>query len=417
VTQANSSEGARGSFVVLGLLSTFGPISLDLYLPALPQLAAELEASTSAAQLTITACLIGLAVGQVIAGPLSDRYGRKRPLMVGLVAYALASLACAFAWSISVLLVLRLIQGLAGAAGIVIARAVARDLYEGRRLVVFFSRLVLVSGLAPVIAPVLGGQLNRVMTWRGIFGVLAGIGVMLVLAGLLGLRESLPPERRVTGGLADTLRGFAVLIRDRFFLGVALAGGLAGASMFAYIAGGTFVLQRIYGLSPQGFSLAFGLNSVGIMVAAQLSGRLTRRLSPLRVLAAGLAVNLLGALCLLATVLLGVGLPFLLGSLFVMVSAIGLILPTSTALGLSNYPNRAGTASALLGLLQYLVGGLAAPLVGLAGENSAVPLGLVAGSASAGACLVFAWLVVPPLLARRRADALSQPAEPPLTQG
>jgi DHA1 family bicyclomycin/chloramphenicol resistance-like MFS transporter len=417
VTQANSSEGARGSFVVLGLLSTFGPISLDLYLPALPQLAAELEASTSAAQLTITACLIGLAVGQVIAGPLSDRYGRKRPLMVGLVAYALASLACAFAWSISVLLVLRLIQGLAGAAGIVIARAVARDLYEGRRLVVFFSRLVLVSGLAPVIAPVLGGQLNRVMTWRGIFGVLAGIGVMLVLAGLLGLRESLPPERRVTGGLADTLRGFAVLIRDRFFLGVALAGGLAGASMFAYIAGGTFVLQRIYGLSPQGFSLAFGLNSVGIMIAAQLSGRLTRRLSPLRVLAAGLAVNLLGALCLLATVLLGVGLPFLLGSLFVMVSAIGLILPTSTALGLSNYPNRAGTASALLGLLQYLVGGLAAPLVGLAGENSAVPLGLVAGSASAGACLVFAWLVVPPLLARRRADALSQPAEPPLTPG
>jgi DHA1 family bicyclomycin/chloramphenicol resistance-like MFS transporter len=399
------------------LLSTFGPISLDLYLPALPQLAAELEASTSAAQLTITACLIGLAVGQVIAGPLSDRYGRKRPLMVGLVAYALASLACAFAWSISVLLVLRLIQGLAGAAGIVIARAVARDLYEGRRLVVFFSRLVLVSGLAPVIAPVLGGQLNRVMTWRGIFGVLAGIGVMLVLAGLLGLRESLPPERRVTGGLADTLRGFAVLIRDRFFLGVALAGGLAGASMFAYIAGGTFVLQRIYGLSPQGFSLAFGLNSVGIMIAAQLSGRLTRRLSPLRVLAAGLAVNLLGALCLLATVLLGVGLPFLLGSLFVMVSAIGLILPTSTALGLSNYPNRAGTASALLGLLQYLVGGLAAPLVGLAGENSAVPLGLVAGSASAGACLVFAWLVVPPLLARRRADALSQPAEPPLTPG
>ncbi|HLL63210.1 MAG TPA: multidrug effflux MFS transporter [Propionibacteriaceae bacterium] len=416
MTQANSSGGARG-FVVLGLLSTFGPISLDLYLPALPQLAAELEASTSAAQLTITACLIGLAVGQVIAGPLSDRYGRKRPLMVGLVAYALASLACAFAWSISVLLVLRLIQGLAGAAGIVIARAVARDLYEGRRLVVFFSRLVLVSGLAPVIAPVLGGQLNRVMTWRGIFGVLAGIGVMLVLAGLLGLRESLPPERRVTGGLADTLRGFAVLIRDRFFLGVALAGGLAGASMFAYIAGGTFVLQRIYGLSPQGFSLAFGLNSVGIMIAAQLSGRLTRRLSPLRVLAAGLAVNLLGALCLLATVLLGVGLPFLLGSLFVMVSAIGLILPTSTALGLSNYPNRAGTASALLGLLQYLVGGVAAPLVGLAGEDTAVPLGLVAGSASAGACLVFAWLVVPPLLARRRADALSQPAEPPLTPG
>ena len=417
MAQANSSEEVRASFVVLGLLSTFGPISLDLYLPALPQLAAELAVSTSAAQLTITACLIGLAVGQVIAGPLSDRFGRKRPLMVGLVAYALASLACAFAWSISVLLVLRVIQGLAGAAGIVIARAVARDLYEGRRLVVFFSRLVLISGLAPVIAPVLGGQLNRVMTWRGIFGVLAGIGVVLVLAGLFGLSESLPPERRVTGGLADTLRGFAVLVRDRFFVGVALAGGLAGASMFAYIAGGTFVLQRIYGLTPQGFSLAFGVNSVGIMAAAQLSGRLSRRMSPVRVLALGLAVNLLGALCLLATVLLGLGLPFVLGSLFVMVSAIGLVLPTSTALGLSNYPNRAGTASALLGLLQYLVGGIAAPLVGLAGEETPVPLGVVAGSASAAACLVFAGLVVPPLLARRRTDALKRPAEPPLTPG
>ena len=415
--QADFAPTARRDIVVLGMLSTFGPISLDLYLPALPQLAAELEASPSAAQLTITACLIGLAVGQVVAGPLSDRFGRKRPLMVGLVAYALASLACAFAWSISVLLLLRLIQGLAGAAGIVIARAVARDLYEGRLLVIFFSRLVLVSGLAPVIAPVLGGQLNRVMTWRGIFGVLAGIGLVLVLAGWLGLKESLPRQKRAAGGVVATLRGFGLLIKDRFFVGVALAAGFAGASMFAYIAGGTFVLQRIYGLTPQGFSLAFGLNSVGIMTAAQVSGRLTRRMSPVRVLAAGLAVNLAGSLSLAVSVLLDLGLPFVLASLFVMVSAIGMILPTSAALALSNYPERAGTASALLGLLQYVVGGLAAPLVGLAGEQTAVPLGLVTGSASVGACLVFAVLVVPPILARRRTAVLSQPAEPPLTPG
>ncbi len=415
--QANSPAPARRNIVVLGMLSTFGPISLDLYLPALPQLAAELEASPSAAQLTITACLIGLAVGQVVAGPLSDRFGRKRPLMIGLVAYAVTSLACAFAWSISVLLLLRLIQGLAGAAGIVIARAVARDLHEGRQLVIFFSRLVLVSGLAPVIAPVLGGQLNRVMTWRGIFGVLAGIGVVLVLAGWLGLKESLPREKRVAGGVLATLRGFAALAKDRFFVGVALAAGLAGASMFAYIAGGTFVLQRIYGLSPQGFSLAFGLNSLGIMAAAQVSGRLTRRLSPVRVLSIGLAINLTGSLCLAVSTLVGLGLPFVLGSLFVMVSAIGLILPTSTALALSNYPERAGTASALLGLLQYVVGGLAAPLVGLAGEQTAVPLGIVTLSASTGACLVFAVLVIPRILERRRADVLSRSAEPPLTPG
>ena len=219
------------------MLSTFGPLSLDLYLPALPELAADLGASTSAAQLTLTSCLVGLAAGQVVAGPLSDRFGRRRPLLIGLAAYALASIACAFAGSVAVLIGLRLVQGLAGAAGLVIARAVARDLYEGRALVVFFSRLVLVAGLAPVIAPVLGGQLSRVMSWRGIFGVLAAFGVALLLAGWFGVRETLPLERRVTGGMVEALRGFGILLRDRLFVGAALSAGLAGASLFAYIAG------------------------------------------------------------------------------------------------------------------------------------------------------------------------------------
>jgi DHA1 family bicyclomycin/chloramphenicol resistance-like MFS transporter len=399
------------------MLSTFGPLSLDLYLPALPELAADLAASTSAAQLTLTACLVGLATGQVIAGPLSDRFGRRRPLLIGLAAYTLTSIACAFAWSITVLVVLRLAQGLAGGAGLVIARAVARDLYEGRALAVFFSRLVLVAGLAPIIAPVLGGQLSRVMSWRGIFGVLAGIGLALLLVGLIGVRETLPTQRRVAGGLTGVLRGFGVLLRDRLFVGAALSAGLAGASMFAYIAGSTFVLQRIYGLSPQGFSLAFGVNSVGIMAAAQLSGVLVHRWSALRILAAGLLMNLAGAVALATTVLLGLGLPFLLGSLFVMVSAVGLVLPNSTALALAHYPDQAGTASALLGLLQYAVGGLAAPLVGLAGEDSAVPLGLVAATASLSGCAVFGLLVVP-VVRRSRADAeVHEAPEPPYAAG
>jgi DHA1 family bicyclomycin/chloramphenicol resistance-like MFS transporter len=399
------------------MLSTFGPLSLDLYLPVLPALAAELAASTSATQLTLTACLIGLAAGQVVAGPLSDRFGRRRPLLIGLAAYALASIACAFAGSVAVLIVLRLVQGLAGGAGLVIARAVARDHYEGRALVIFFSRLVLVAGLAPIIAPVLGGQLSRVMSWRGIFGVLAGIGVALLLVGLVGVRETLPAQRGVAGGMVGVLRGFGVLLRDRLFVGAALSAGLAGASMFAYIAGSTFVLQRIYGLSPQGFSFAFGVNSVGIMAAAQLSGLLVHRWSALRILAAGLVMNLLGAAALALTVLLGLGLPFVLGSLFVMVSAIGLVLPNSTALALAHYPDRAGTASALLGLLQYAVGGLAAPLVGLAGEDTAVPLGLVAATASLTACGVFGLLVVP-VVQRSRADAAVHEApEPPYPAG
>lgn len=391
--------------VVLGLLSTFGPISLDLYLPALPQLAVELGASPSAAQLSITTCLLGLAVGQLVAGPLSDRYGRRRPLVFGLALYLLASAACALAPTITALLVLRLVQGLAGAAGIVIARAVARDLYAGRELVIFFSRLILISGLAPVIAPVLGGQLNRVMTWRGIFGVLAGLGLLLLLAGLFGLRETLPPARRTRGGLKVTLAGFRSLLADRFFVGAALASGLAGASMFAYIAGATFVLQEIYGLSPQGFSYAFGINSVGILLCGQIGGSLARRWPASRVFGLGLALNLLGAAALAATVLLGLGLPFILGSLFVLVSAIGLVLPTASALALADYPHQAGTAASLLGLGQYVCGALVAPLVGIAGEATAVPLGLVAFSASAAASLVYLLLVLPGVRARRVAGA------------
>jgi DHA1 family bicyclomycin/chloramphenicol resistance-like MFS transporter len=408
VTSAVDPPHRIRAIVVLGLLSTFGPISLDLYLPALPQLADELRASPSAAQLTITACLLGLATGQLVAGPLSDRFGRRRPLIIGLVAYLLTSLACAFAPSVAVLVVLRLLQGLAGAAGLVIARAVARDLYSGRELLIFFSRLILISGLAPILAPVLGGQLNRVMTWRGIFAVLAGFGLVLLLAGLLGVRESLPPERRRSGGLTSTLAGFRELLTDRLFVGSALASGLAGASMFAYIAGATFVLQRIYGLSPQGFSFAFGANSLGIVAMSQLGSRLAVRWTPVGVLALGLGLNLVGASGLAVTVLTGLSLPYLLGSLLVMVSAVGLVFPTATTLALADYPHQAGGASSLLGLGQYIGGAVVAPLVGIAGEETAVPLGVVALAASVCASSVFAGLVVP-VLRRRDGGSSSQP--------
>ena len=382
------------------MLSTFGPISLDLYLPSLPELATDLGTSTSSAQLTITACLLGLAVGQLIAGPLSDQFGRRRPLMIGLVCYLLASLACAFAPTIELLLVLRLLQGLAGAAGLVIARAVARDLYEGRALLIFFSRLILVSGLAPVVAPLIGGQLARVMDWRGIFVVLAGFGLLLVVAGLVGVPESLPPERRSAGGLRDNLVGFRELLGDRVFLGAAFASGLAGAAMFAYIAGATFVLQRIYGMSAQGFSYAFGVNALGIMALSQIGARLARSRPATQVLGAGLAMNLLGAVGVLVSVLTGAGLVPLLVALWVMVSGVGLVFPPATTLALADYPHQAGRASSLLGLGQYLAGALAAPLVGIAGEDSALPMGVVVVGASLSAGLVFRLLVVRTL--RRR---------------
>jgi DHA1 family bicyclomycin/chloramphenicol resistance-like MFS transporter len=386
--------------VVLGLLTMFGPLSLDLYLPALPQLADDLATSASAAQLSITACLVGLALGQLVAGPLSDRLGRRRPLIVGLLAYLLASIACALAPSVEVLVALRLIQGLAGAAGIVISRAIARDLYSGRALMIFFSRLLLIAGLAPVLAPILGGQLSRIMDWRGIFLVLAGFGAVLLLAGWFGLRETLPPQRRVVGGFGRTLHGYNTLVHDRFFVGCALSSGLAGASMFAYIAGSTFVLQRIYGMSPQGFSLVFGCISLGLVAAAQGGARLALVWPLTRVLALGLAINLTGATALLITVISGLPLAALIGSLVVMVCAVGVIFPTANALAMADYPDLAGTASSLQGLSQFVFGAIAAPLVGIAGEHTAVPLGIVTTSVSLCAMASFVSLVRPVVRAR-----------------
>jgi MFS transporter, DHA1 family, multidrug resistance protein len=386
--------------VVLGLLTMFGPLSLDLYLPALPQLADDLGTSTSAAQLSITACLVGLALGQLVAGPLSDRLGRRRPLIVGLSAYLVASVACALAPSVTVLVVLRFIQGLGGAAGIVISRAIARDLYSGRALMIFFSRLLLIAGLAPIIAPILGGQLSRIMSWRGIFGVLAAFGAVLLLAGWFGLRETLPPERRVVGGFRRTLHGYNTLVHDRFFVGCALSSGLAGASMFAYIAGSTFVLQRIYGMSPQGFSLIFGGISFGLVAAAQGGARLALIWPLTRVLALGLAINLTGATALLVTVVTGLPLAALIGALVIMVCAVGLIFPTANALAMADYPDLAGTASSLQGLSQFLFGAIAAPLVGIAGEQTALPLGIVTTSVSLCAMASFVGLVLPVVRAR-----------------
>jgi MFS transporter, DHA1 family, multidrug resistance protein len=397
---ADAARPRARTVVVLGGLTMFGPLSLDLYLPALPQLADDLNASASAAQLSITACLVGLAVGQLVAGPLSDRLGRKRPLMIGLVAYLLASVACALAPSVTVLIVLRLIQGLGGAAGIVISRAIARDLYSGSALMIFFSRLLLVAGLAPVLAPILGGQLSRIMSWRGIFGVLAGFGAVLLLAGWFGLKETLPPERRVIGGFRPTLQGYNRLLHDRFFVGCALSSGLAGATMFAYIAGSTFVLQKIYGMSPQGFSFVFGGISLGLVAAAQAGARIALVWPLTRVLALGLIINLLGAASLLVTVISGLPMGVLIGALLVMVCAVGLIFPTANALAMADYPDLAGTASSLQGLSQFLFGAIAAPLVGIAGEQTALPLGIVTTAVSICATASFVSLVMPVVRAR-----------------
>ncbi|MCW2945128.1 MAG: drug resistance transporter, Bcr/CflA subfamily [Actinoallomurus sp.] len=379
-------------FFILGALSAIGPLSIDMYLPALPKLTHDLSASASLVQLTLTACLVGLAAGQVVAGPISDLWGRRRPMLAGVIIYTIASLLCVVAPSVQVLIALRLVQGAAGAACIVISRAVVRDLHDGPAAARFFSLLMLVNGVAPVAAPVVGAQVLRFTSWRGVFVVLAVMGALMAVS-VLGLRETLPPSDRHAGGLRSSLRTFAELCADRVFMGYALAGGLAFAAMFAYIAGSPFVIQNMYGLSPQAYSLIFGVNSLGIVAFGQVSGWLSGRFPMRTLLATGLVISLLGGVLLLVAVFTGLGLPGVLVALFLVVSAIGLTMPNSIALALSGRPpNVAGSASALFGLAQYVIGAAAAPLVGLAGSNSAIPMAVViAGSAAAG-LLVFATL-------------------------
>jgi DHA1 family bicyclomycin/chloramphenicol resistance-like MFS transporter len=360
--------------LILGSLTALAPLSIDLYLPALPELTRDLDASASEGQLTLTACLAGLALGQLVSGPLSDRFGRRPPLLVGLAVYTAASFACAFAPSLWVLVALRLVQGLAGAAGIVIARAIVRDLRSGAAAARIFSYLILVTGLAPILAPIIGAQLLRVTSWNGLFVALAIVGLGLLLATAVGLDETLPASRRSTGSVGETVRTSVGLLRDQVFLGYALVLGLVFGEMFSYIAGSPFVLQDIYGLSPQQFGGVFALNALGLVVAGQINAVLVGRVAPARLLALGVAVSAAGGLCLLAVVLAGIGLAGILPCLFAVVASLGLVIPNGTALALTDYPHVAGSASAVLGMLQFLIGAMVAPLVGLAGAESAVPM-------------------------------------------
>ncbi len=395
MTSAGTQTRVRpATVVVLGALSAFGPLSLDLYLPGLPGLANDLDASAWAAQLTLTACLLGLAIGQLLSGPWSDAVGRRRPLLIGVSTYIAASLACAVAPSIQILIGLRFIQGLAGAAGIALSRAVVRDLRSGPAAARLFAGLLLVNGLAPILAPVLGGQLLHATDWRGLFVVLAAVGALILAGTALSVPESHPPALRLTGGLADTLRVFRELLADRRFVGCTLASGLAFAAMFAYIAGSPFVLQDIYSLSPAQFSAVFAVNALGLVLAGQASSPLIARRGPRPVLGAGLVTGAVGGVALLTVVLLGgIGLVGILPALFLVVASIGIVFPSGTALALEGSPSTAGSASGLLGLAQFAVGAISAPLVGVAGKGTARPMAIVIVTCSLGAVAAF-WLLV-----------------------
>lgn len=390
-SQTTSPNHGRMLPTLLLLLTVFGPISMDLYLPALPALSADLGAITSVAQLTITACLIGLAAGQLIAGPLSDRFGRRGILLIGIALYIATSALCAISPTMELLIAARFVQGLAGGAGIVIAQAAGRDIYSGGELIRFYGRLTVVGGFAAIIGPLLGGLLSTFTDWRGLFVFLAVIGAGILVVTLLVFRETLPAANRTRGGFGQTIHDYRTLLSDRVFLGAVLNQGFLYAALFAYLAGSTFVLQDIYGLSPLGYALAFGLNSAGFMTFGYLAGRAAERWSVFGTLATGILVAGIGALGLLASGIVVMPLWVVLVSLFLLAAGVAISSPPATTLALVDYPQMAGTASSLLGMIRFGFGGIAAPFVGVGGALSILPLGLVTTVAVllAGAAFLF----------------------------
>jgi DHA1 family bicyclomycin/chloramphenicol resistance-like MFS transporter len=369
---ATSGRAQLKLVLVLGGLSAFGPLSIDMYLPALPRMADDLHAADTTVQLTLSAFITGLALGQLVLGPLSDALGRRRPLLAGLVLYVVGSVLCAVSPDAWLLVAARFVQSLGAAAGIVIARATVRDLFSGTAMTKFFSTLMLVSGLAPILAPLIGGQLLNWTSWRGVFVVLTAFGALLLAVVAFAFPE--PSPARSPARLGQVMRTYGRLVLDRSFAGYALASGLLFASMFAYISGSSFALQGAYGLSPQAYSVVFGVNGVGIVLAGQLNGRLVGRVPERVLLFAGLLLGVTGGAAVLASALFRAPLVLLLVSLFLLVSSIGLVMPNASSLALAAHARAAGAASALLGVLQFVVGAAATPLAGLGGPGTAVPM-------------------------------------------
>jgi DHA1 family bicyclomycin/chloramphenicol resistance-like MFS transporter len=379
-----------GLVLVLGLLVALGPFTIDLYLPALPTITDELHTTSAAVQLTLTGTLAGLGIGQLVLGPLSDTFGRRRPLLVGTAIHVLASLLCVLASDVVVLGVLRVLQGVGAAAASVVAMAVVRDLFEGLRAARVISRLILVIGVSPVLAPTVGGELLRWMDWRGVFVALAVLGLAVTVIAALGLPETLPPHRRQTGGALGTARAYAGLLTDRTFLALVLVTALAMSALFAYVAGSSFVLQDQFGLSEQQFGMVFALNAVALIGASQVNVRLLDRWTPAEILQASLVVAVASSAVLVLLALTDVGgLPGLLVPLFVVLGAVGLAGPNAPALALALHGESAGTAAALLGAIQFGLGALTAPVVGgLGNDNVAMALVMLGGSVLAAVVLV-----------------------------
>jgi DHA1 family bicyclomycin/chloramphenicol resistance-like MFS transporter len=370
VQQEEPSGIALPMLVVLGALSAIPPLSFDMYLPALPQIAGDLGVAESGIHLTLSACLIGLALGQLFGGPISDALGRRRPLLAGVVGYAACSVGCAVAPGVTALVAARFLQGLFGGVAVVISRAVVRDRSTDAEAARIFSLLILVAGAAPVLAPVFGGFLIGLTSWRGVFATLAVLGVAGLVAVLGVLPETLPPGHRRTGGVHDTLAVARRVARDRVFAGYALTGACGFGALFFFISSSSFVFQDVYGLTPRQFSAVFAGSAVGLVTMGRLNAALVRRIEPAVMLRWGIAQILTGGVLLCLVLWLGLGTAAVIAAVYVANWGFPFVAPNATALALVPYGREAGSVSAYLGVLQFAAGAAGGPLAGLAGDTT-----------------------------------------------
>jgi DHA1 family bicyclomycin/chloramphenicol resistance-like MFS transporter len=387
--------------VILGLLVALGPFTTDLYLPAFPAVQAAFGTSDVAIQLTLSATILGFALGQLVVGPISDRYGRRVPLLVTTSIHVLACLGAAVAPNVGVLAALRLLQGMGAAGGGVVAAAMVRDLFHGHRLVQVLANMGLVSGAAPIIAPLIGSQLLAVLDWRGLFVCLAIYGAAALVLASIGIGETRPSAARGVSVHATARARYRAVLTDRVFVGAMVVGGMQGAGLFSYLAVSPFLLQGGFGLSPQQYGLVFASNSVGVIAGAQLAARLMRRIGPQWILAGTISAQLIAAAALLSTLLHPAPLVAVLVPLGLFMTACGFAFPCVQVLGLLHHGEEAGTAASLLGVGNFGLAAVTPLIVGLLGAAAASSIGIVAAVggviAAAALLLLIRPRAVPPI--------------------
>lgn len=380
--------------IVLGSLTALGPFTIDLYLPAFPAIEEDFGTSVSAIQLTLTATMIGFALGQLLVGPWSDKVGRRVPLIVATAVHILASIGVAFAADIEWVGVFRVLQGVGAAGGGVVAMAMVRDLFGGLPLVRMLSRLALVTGLAPIFAPLIGSQLLLVMDWRGIFWFLTGYGVLVILAAIFFLVETLPAERRKDKGHSTIGERYKALFTDRVFVGVALVAGMTFSGLFAYLSASSFLFQTTFAFSPQEYGALFAINSLGIVAGVQTSSRLAKHFGPQWILLGAVSGMLISALAIISLDAAGAGLWGILIPLWFFIASCGFAFPCQQVLALANHGGEAATAASLMGAINFGLAGAIQPLVGALGV-SAHSMGLVMACTSVVSLIVIGLVIQP----------------------